>query len=658
MALMLQDADRDRLVAFLVRRLGLRTTIDGQPAAAMRQGENAAGGGALLAEDAGKALELLAEPALRAQHPDFVDGLVNLLLALGRDGPIPRGIGRSGITLISDEPTDFRITAGPYLFTGNLARGLVVQSLRMGTAAARPAVLHSGNLVEFRLGGGVLALLPASKLGGVPHSVDAEDSIASHGIIREGDDVVLFHESRIKGRRRRGGEEAEVGTLRYEYRILRAHPVLRLTVTFRAAPGVRPRRLRLTTAMDDVSGQAGTPIDTALLGEATGGGLRRLAAQQTTGRMVLGTGGARLLALAGGTGLNRPGVVARMARPGDLVTATSMLHEPGRLHWVLMRHAPTLSAGVATVSEDRLLLAGADWQDMPRIEAMLAHPETLAGRELAPTPAPGLVLKAMAGYLRFAGQGRYGPLPEGRLRQLRDWCDGQVAFWTTALQRDPQGAGLRLPDLAFLAMALEMLDQPALRDTVLDLLLARQMPASPDGGPDGGPAQGGFADPGQQARPDGHAAALLALAQLAGRAPSPRLATALEAGLAALWPAPAAAGPGVAEAPLVASVMPDGGVVTEAVLRSASAGLLLRALRAVDAGFAEQRITLGPAMRKRLPLLLDQTLKLLRRRVRVRDDFLVVSPVPMEAPATVEAQAWVTLAVMDTEPLALAQTTG
>ena len=38
----------------------------------------------------------------------------------------------------------------------------------------------------------------------------------------------------------------EAGTLRYEYEIRAASPLLRLSVTFTAAPGQRLRRLRLT----------------------------------------------------------------------------------------------------------------------------------------------------------------------------------------------------------------------------------------------------------------------------------------------------------------------------------------------------------------------------------------------------------------------------
>ncbi len=141
----------------------------------------------------------------------------------------------------------------------------------------------------------------------------------------------------------------------------------------------------------------------------------------------------------------------------------------------------------------------------------------------------------MATICLHAARGDYAvPLPPERLAALRAWYDRHLEAWFAGLA--PVGGDAAPPFVRGLAFVLLSLDtMRRLPDgrpygsplaAGLDLLLARQQT---------GPQEGAFMD----AEPasawlDGHAAALLALARLAGPEADPRIGPALVRALSRL----------------------------------------------------------------------------------------------------------------------------
>jgi hypothetical protein len=206
-------------------------------------------------------------------------------------------------------------------------------------------VLHTGNLVEFRIG--------RHRSG-----VDAEDTITDFALRRNRDGVVLMHESRITGtaglfRPRR----VEAGTLRYQYEIRTGSPLLRLSVTFTAAPTQRIGRLRLTTAADQLGADGLGLAEGRVATEATG--WQDIGAPGAAGLKVWADGQPvphLALARAGWPGQG-PVLHLRPAAPSAVMSVKAIAARAGALHWLILRHGPTdlPPGGTHTVREDRLL---------------------------------------------------------------------------------------------------------------------------------------------------------------------------------------------------------------------------------------------------------------------------------------------------------------
>ncbi|UPG72198.1 hypothetical protein MVG78_17020 [Roseomonas gilardii subsp. gilardii] len=550
--------------------------------------------------DNARVLESLAHPALRAAAPELARGLRDTVLALGADGLAARRWLPPRLEIRSDDPRAFEVVTGISRFTGDLSRGLVIESLHDGDAPDAEAARHTGNLVEFRLGRRA-------------HCLDVEDNIADCGLRRIEDGVVLFHESRLavpggpglRGLLRRD-RPRPVGTLRYEYAIRAGDPVLRLTVTLRAEPGIQLRAVRVTTAWDELSL---SPMQRSVLGGRDGALSRHALPGSAGASLRLHAGPMDHLAVAGRADASAHALHARPLVPGTVASVTAHTDGAGRLHWLLIRHGLAALAGGESfvVREDRLQLAGAG-EDTARAVLAMA-PGGAAGRDPSPPEEPAAALCAVATTLLLA------PPDTGaeERESLLSWCQAHLG---PLLEQAPNLPTRSLCDLLLALDALLRLPGgQARRDLLREpvrALLSRQAEGE----------EGIFAEgPGQDGRAAealsmaSHAAGLLALARLALLDPSwPGLGDALARGVAALrlgaMDLPGRAAP--LETILIRRRCSDGPWQRSGVVSAEECGLLLRGLTALNLVAEEGRLELSEALRERAGVMIGQGQRVLR----------------------------------------------
>ena len=202
------------------------------------------------------AAEALAHPMLGG-----AEGALDLLLSLAAGGRAPRTIGPARLAVEDETPRSFRIATPHHRFEGNLLRGEVRQFLPGEDGP--PALLHSGNLVEFTW-------------RGRKHCLDVEDAIASAAVEPAEHGVRLVHEGTVAGRGRFSrGAATDLARLRYAYEIRADSPAVMLTVTLTPLPGITLDRVRVTTACDGMSQGGSGGYGTLVFGE--GGSAQRIA---------------------------------------------------------------------------------------------------------------------------------------------------------------------------------------------------------------------------------------------------------------------------------------------------------------------------------------------------------------------------------------------
>jgi hypothetical protein len=666
---MLRPPERDRLIAYLERHLARPRQFGEVEVLALRDNT----GGSTEAElcwtaDTAAAVELLSLPALRPRWASLGDRLTDFLLAMGEDTLLHDRTARPGCVVDNLDPRDFRVLTGTHEFTGDLSRGLVRQALR-GPAASRhsgPAmareVLHTGNLVEFRIGKS-------------SHCLDVEDTVVRFGLVpQQGGGVVLFHESELRAPHGLLRREGIVGTLRYEYTLRPEDPRLGLRVTLKAARGISLNEVRVTTALDELSGgPPDRPFGRIVLG--ADGRLRPLRLEAET-LANLHQGPANSLSLveeaqpaaAAGLHLHMPSA----ARLRSIKLATRAVDGAVRPHWLLTRYqAATLPGGESfTVEEERLLAAGTLAGSERAYAALLADPAPLASRDPGTGEAQGMALHAVAAQLLFAGSGAYQqagapPLAPERLARLRAWYDRHLLAFFAAMAdaagADAPAAPLRpgrvgLRGLGFALLSLDLAarlpatpgapDYAALLEAGLEALLARQNSTDSDGT---------FTEAGGEAALDGHAAAMLLLARLALRRPEERLAAALRRGLMALRLGPPLRGgePRAQHHPLLRARRADGAWSGDDGFRSARLGLLMRAMAVLTEAEKAGAVPLQPTEREHLQAIFDTCFRLLRGRVRLQGDDLEVLSNPVATAGDAATQPLALLALLSPDEAAL-----
>lgn len=668
---MLRPPERDRLIAYLERHLARPRHIGGVEVLALRDNP----GGSPEAElcwtaDTAAAAELLSLPALRPRWGALGDRLTDFLLAMGEDTLLHDRTARTGCVVDSLDPRDFRVLTGTHEFTGDLSRGLVRQALRgpaasrHGGAAVARDVLHTGNLVEFRIGKS-------------SHCLDVEDTVVRFGLVpQEGGGVVLFHESELRAPHGLLRREGVVGTLRYEYTLRPEDPRLGLRVSLRAARGVSLGEVRVTTALDELSGgPPERPFGRIVLGADGRQRPLRLEAEVLAN---LHQGPAQSLSLveeaqpAAATGLHLH--MPSAARLRSIKLATRVVEGAVRPHWLLTRYqAATLPAGESfTVEEERLLAAGTLAGSERAYAALLAQPALLRGRDAGSGEAQGLALHAVAAQLLFAASGAYqqagaAPLSAERLDRLRAWYDRHVQAFFAAMAdaagaEAPATAALRptrisLRGLSFALLSLDTMarlpatpdapDYLAMLETGLEALLARQ---------DATDSEGTFTEAGGEVALDGHGAAMLLLARLALRRPEERLLAALRRGLGALRLGPSLRGgePRTQHHPLLRARRADGAWSGDDGFRSARLGLLMRAMAVLTEAEKSGAVPLQPAEREHLQALFDTCFRLLRGRVRLQGEDLEVLSSSTASAGDAASQPLVLLALLSPDEAALA----
>jgi hypothetical protein len=337
---LLQDADRDRLVAPLAGLLAGVVPFGGVPHRALSD----APGSDFFALDANAhAAELLLMPGLRETHRALGDSLLDFVIALA-DAPHPaREAVAPRLDIVRDDPAGLVVRTPYFRLTGDLSRGELVQTApRLGNVALR----HGGNLVEFRIGFDRAC-------------VDAEDSIVSATIACEDDAVVLRHVSTIRARAGLlAKRDVEAGTLEMRYAVRGDTPVLRVTARFTAAR--RLTRLRVSTAVDGVD-TGGLVADAARLRED--GTWRDAAPPPAPGAVKWSVGKAVSHIVVGRAGWpgDAPALHLRPGDPARVMSVTAQAMTGGALHWLLVRHGPvTLEAGETLTGTDERLIARGD----------------------------------------------------------------------------------------------------------------------------------------------------------------------------------------------------------------------------------------------------------------------------------------------------------
>jgi hypothetical protein len=623
---LLHAPDRDRLVAHLRGTMLRDIAVGERRLVALAEAE---GAGFCAAADNALAAELLAQPEIRDADPAFADGILGFVMAMA-DAPLRcRRAASGGLEVPRDDPRDFEILTPFHRFTGNLSAGILRQQPR-GTAGgeAGPVVLHTGNLVEFRIG--------RHRSG-----VDVEDTIGQTALRRVPGGVVLMHESRITGTAGLfRSRQVEAGTLRYEYEIRAASPLLRLTVTFTAAPGQRLRRLRLTTAVDQL-GAEGTGLAEGLVstGRAEATAWRDIGTPAQAGLSVWAD--EKDAKPVPHLALGRPGWPAqgpvlhiRPAEPDRVMSVKAVAARPGALHWLILRHGPAdLSGGLSfVIREDRLLAGGGT----PRVSAAVMEAaaragDAVSGLDLEPMPPIGAALNAVATQLVLAAHGAYrAPLPAARVAALEAWYERELA----ALLAGPAMAA----DLGFAALATEARLRAGGRRQEFDLLMQRILAAQA--------ADGRFQEADDApATLAGHAVLLLALARATTSLDAARLAGPIGRALAAVQPGTVVLEDGVRTTPLEGLALAGAGPMP---LRdhALATGLMTRALGAVLLA-AEMRPDSIPAEAlAHARVLHRQAVALLRPLVRPAGATLEVAPSPLGGPANAAGQAAVVLALM------------
>lgn len=576
-------------VAFLKARLLRPITVEGRLHQALAETEAPVGESRWFwTDDNAKALELLAMPALWDAEPAMGEAILGFILAMSAGPGISRRAAEPQLVIRRDDPQDFLILTPFHEFSGNLAKGVLHQACRFNDGRSRIAASHTGNLVGFRH-------------RGRKHSIDVEDGIIDCGIERSGADVLLFHDSlvQVPGSLLRTAPYP-VARLRYEYRVSGDDPRLRLRVTLTAVQALSG--IALSTAADGMQDRRRV----VTLGLA--GGAARVLRHHPEGVAKFHQGPLEHIALHED---GMPGHAhALHIRPAEAATVKSVVAtytQPDRPHWVVLRHdGGSLAENASvTIEEARLLTSGGGLTEAPAVAAAMAGTAMPQGIDPSTSYDRGAELNAVATHCFFAGAGGYAtPIPPARQAMLRGWFDRQAAayFRDLAPAGDPAARMVFVRGLAFAVLAFDTMLR-ATRDSryetdrqaALELLIAAQS---------GSPDNAAFLDTGEAtAFLDCHAAALLALARLVRPDGDARLGPALRRGLAALRFGAIRPPQGDTAMPfdtvVVRTEAAEGRITEDGAFWSYKAGLLLRALRAVEHAVLAGNLDLSAAERRR-----------------------------------------------------------
>lgn len=589
---LLQDVDRDRLAAPLATLAG-EVTIAGRPLRALAEAEGSA---FFPAAANARAAELLLMPGVREGHEALGDAVLDFVMAMAEATPPAARAFAPGIEVTRHDPRDLEVLTPFFRFSGDLRQGALRQQARHWQGAA-PALRHTGNLVEFRIGRHAAC-------------VDVEDNIADAAVERTAEGVVLTHAGTIRGMAGLfSPKEVEAGQVVHRYLIRPGSPVVTVEVRFTATRALS--QVRVTTALDAMEDEGVVAGAARLL---SGGAWRDLAAPAAPGRerWARDVPVAHLALGAAGWPEGAPAVHLRPADPARVFSVVAQANRSGAVHWLLLRHGPVnLAAGeTLTVREDRLLAAG----DVAAVAGMMAG-AAVPGLDLDPRPSAGAALQAVATALLLDGTGGWRVrLPEERRAALAAFADRQAARLADSAPVEELAAGVVGAD------ALRRL-RGAAPDDALARLLPRLRAALASG-------------------PGGLAARTLGALALAR---------------AATWPDGADAAPALAavldgirgSAPGLAPQVTLDGTPVDALAEAEGVALLARAAGAVVLA-AGAGAPLDPALVDRMREMHRTAIALVRPLARPRDGWLEVGGPQGLAPGL---QAAATLAFLAPERL-------
>ncbi len=259
------------------------------------------------------------------------------------------------------DPRRFILRTPWHEFSGDLSQGLLIQGQIGPDGAGVAPICHSGNIFAYRS-------------RGRPVSIDVEAGIASWGLERLAGQVVLFHETVLEGPCGLFGRRMRLGRLRYEYRVPADSPVLHLTVRLALEGGIALQGVRLSTALDAMSPEAGSHA------------IRRVTVQRLDGPeagvamdgadpVTLQVGPAQSLLFEDDSPTAALATRLQLSDGHRLASAQARRRADGALHWTVLRYAigSVAPGGVVVLREERLRLPRAFAADMAAASAS-AHP--------------------------------------------------------------------------------------------------------------------------------------------------------------------------------------------------------------------------------------------------------------------------------------------
>jgi|GEM_PF-138593 len=464
------DAALDRMVRFLARHLTkpIDPANPQSPLAVAETAQRFDDTAWFWIDDAGKAAELFAAPAIRNAYPAEAEAMLNHVLRLSPDRIMHRRSAVPEMHLIDDSPEAFSAFNCFFRLTGDLVNGAVRPAIRFNDGRTRFIGEFAGNSLEF-------------VYGMRPHAVDVESCITGWSIERQDHACVFAHTSTIRGRAL-VGEARDLAELTFRYTFHADRPHIDMVVDLAVRPGVRLHNVRLGTGIDQLS--FGGNFDELRVGQA---GTYHTFAVPTDQRADLHAGPADYLGIneahfsplslnAGIPGFAH-GFHVRYHDGARIERIAAWGSREGRFHWVrTFYRLGTVGSGQSRTIREARLMTGGGYYGAPDIYAALldAPPSPHEALDPAMSYDIGAELNAVAVTLLFARAGRYADPPDAaRMAELKSWFDRhlQVYRWSLDSYGDEAGEHVFLRGLAFVILALDAMARAFPEETYQDQLV-------------------------------------------------------------------------------------------------------------------------------------------------------------------------------------------
>ncbi len=599
-------------------------------------------------DDAAKVAELFCLPALHHHNSELADQLIDIVLALSPGTIIQRRIGPAELIVEAERSIDFRILGAFTITFGDLSRGRIYQAIRFNDGRTRPIACFTPGVLHFTW-------------RGRPQTCDLADSIFSHRVERQGDDVLLWHISTI---RHPDDVTRELGTVTYTYRLSPSSSTIRLDMIVTPAAFITLKDVTASSVLNELDELGAFDGLTLLDTDNAARQLELLADDSDDGAMTsLPVDGAtRYMCLWEQRILPGHAIGVHIA-PGASIRSACRVQAPddGQMAKLTLSYG----AGAATrrkpftIRESRLITAGGYYDDAAGYADLIQRRDKTGWcHDPSMSYDIGVELNAVATWLFFARKGHYEAASPDRIASLRAWYDKHLALYLGHLQLDAPNKHERIfvRGLAFVILSLDTMartwDKSSYRSTadrLIDTLLNTETPMR--GMTDASIFGSGLPDAEWRPELDSQAAALLALARIAcSDTAGPHVVAAIERGVKALRTGtPMSDSYGndpLNHDTIVISRQRDDDEHVDTGFWTYKLGLVLRALATIDHGIMTGRIAISAATHTHIDRLRSTAQKALAHATVCRDDTIEVRTSYNAGETNSETQPWVALGLI------------